>query len=60
MSARQKLNQAYYNGALIFAVCFGCLCESWTIFWLALSFSLLQRLHTGEIRPSRGHKSRRS
>ena len=60
MSARQKLNQAYCNGALIFAACFGCLCESWTIFWLALIFSLLQSLHAGEIRPSRGHKSHRS
>ena len=60
MSARQKLNQAYCNGALIFAICFGYLCESWSIFWLALIFSLLQSLHAGEIRPSRGHKSSRS
>lgn len=35
MGARQKLNQAHVNGALVIAAILGAVTESWTVFWIA-------------------------
>ena len=53
MGARQKLNQAYFNGAAVVAAGIGLLTESWTVFWIALVALLALSLHGGEIRPGR-------
>jgi hypothetical protein len=50
MGARQKLNQAYVNGALIVAAVVGVATQSWTVFWLAATFVVVSSLYSGEIR----------
>ncbi len=51
MSARQKLNQAFLNGALLIAGLIGIATESWLAFaGFAIGFILLG-LHAGDIRP---------
>lgn len=53
MGARQKLNQAYFNGAIIVALVFGLVSQSWTVFLLTLVISAAMSLYAGEIRPRR-------
>jgi hypothetical protein len=51
MGARQKLNQAYLNGALVIAAVVGAATESWAVFWLAALIAAGSSLYSGEIRP---------
>lgn len=50
MGARKKLNQAYLNGALVVAAVVGAATQSWTVFWLAVLFTLGSSLYSGGIR----------
>lgn len=50
MSARQKLNQAYFTGSVFVAGLAGYLTQSWTVFWIALLSLIAFNLHSGEIR----------
>lgn len=51
LGARQKLNQAYVNGACITAAMFGLVSQSWVVFLLFLVVGLMMGLHSGGIRP---------
>ncbi len=53
MGARHKLNQAYVNGAVIFAAVIGVLTESWPIFFVTLGLSIAIAVHAGDIRPTK-------
>jgi hypothetical protein len=50
MSARQKLNLAYFHGALILAALIGMAAQSWAIFWVALIVLTAGGCYAGEIR----------
>lgn len=50
MSARRKLNAAFFNGSLFVAALIGWFVESWTVFLLALAALVVANLFTGEIR----------
>jgi hypothetical protein len=57
MGARDKLNQAYINGAMITGTVLGIVAESWSIFWIAVIYCLASSIHVGEIRfTGRGRK----
>jgi len=51
MGARNKLNAAYVNGAVIVAGLIGLLIQSWRIFVIALIVLLIGGLLSGGIRP---------
>lgn len=53
MSARDKLNRAYLNGALLVAGVFGVIGQSWSIFVMAAVLLSLLSVATGEVRLSR-------
>jgi hypothetical protein len=53
MSARLKLNRAYFVGSLWLAGVVGGLTQSWLIFVLGLLALLAANLYAGEIRPTR-------
>jgi len=55
MSARNKLNVAYFNGSLLIAGVLGLVLQSWPIFFLALIALVIGNLYTGGIRPRRRH-----
>ena len=50
MGARQKLNQAHLNGALVIAAVIGVATQSWTVFWIAALIAAGSSLHSGDIR----------
>jgi hypothetical protein len=50
MGARQKLNFAYFNGALLIAAIAGLALNSWPLFILSLAVGVLGGFHRGEIR----------
>lgn len=50
MGAREKINLAHFNGALLGAVCLGWLSGSWTVFWLMLLYLSASSLYAGQIR----------
>lgn len=50
MGARQKLNQAHLNGALVIAAVVGIATQSWTVFWIAALIAAGSSLHSGGIR----------
>lgn len=50
MGARQKLNQAHLNGALVIATVIGVASQSWTVFWIAALIAVGSSLHSGGIR----------
>ena len=50
MGARQKLNQAHLNGALVVAAVVGIATQSWTVFWIAALIAAGSSLHAGGIR----------
>jgi len=50
MGARQKLNQAHLNGALVIAAVIGVATQSWTVFLIAALLAAGSSLHTGDIR----------
>jgi hypothetical protein len=57
MGARDKLNQAYINGAMIAGTVLGIVTESWSIFWIAVIYCLASSIYTSEIRfVGRGRK----
>lgn len=53
MNARNKLNIAYLNGAVIVAGIAGLLTQSWAIFGVVLVGLLIGNVITGAIRPKR-------
>jgi hypothetical protein len=53
MNAREKLNVAYVNGALVVAGVLAMLAQSWTVFWLSLAGLVFIQLGSGGIRPSK-------
>lgn len=53
MSARRKLNTAYFSGSLLIAAAVGAATESWLIFALTLVGLLASNFYLGEIRPPR-------
>ena len=57
MGARQKLNQAYFNGALVIAAVLGVAAQSWTVFWIATLVVSGSSLHSGGIRLRSRNKS---
>ena len=59
MGARQKLNQAHVNGALIVAAVLGLMTGSWIIFFIASAMLIGAATYGGEIRP-KGHSCRSS
>ena len=58
MGARQKLNEAYVNGALIIAGIAGLVTESWTVFIIAAAVLIGASTYSGGIRTkSRNYRS---
>jgi hypothetical protein len=53
MNARQKLNLAYINGAVVISGVVGLLAGSWGVFCLALIVLVVIHLGSGGIRPER-------
>jgi hypothetical protein len=53
VSARQKLNTAYFGGSLFLAGIAGVATSSWAVFCIALAILLGSNLYLGEIRPQR-------
>lgn len=53
MGARQKLNQAYVNGAIACAAFVGFIAQSWLVFGVALVVAILSNLCGGTIRTGR-------
>ena len=58
MGARQKLNGAYVNGALVVAAVLGLMTGSWTIFIFAGAVLIGIAIYDGDIR-SHSHRSSR-
>ena len=56
MSARHKLNTAYFQGAAVIAGVVGLGTASWKIFFLALAVLVAGGLYGGDIRPRSGRK----
>lgn len=50
MGARDKLNHAYGQGAVLFAAAVGYACGSWTIFLLAGVALVVMAVQKGDIR----------
>lgn len=50
MSAKHKLNQAYFNGSLIAAGVFGLITQSWVVFSLVLVGTLGMNVAARNIR----------
>lgn len=57
MSARQKLNQSYINGALLLAGFAGACAESWTVFITLMVIFVGLSIHAGDIRTSATRRS---
>ena len=53
MSARTKLNGAYFIGCVVLAAIVGGLTQSWAVFFIALVVLILGSLMAGDIRPGR-------
>jgi hypothetical protein len=54
MGARDKLNWACLNGALLFAGCAGVMTHSWGVFCIALIVAIAIGCAGGDIRPTPG------
>ena len=50
MGARQKLNAAYVNGALIISGILGYVCQSFAVFLIAFVIILASEVTAGDIR----------
>ena len=59
MGARQKLNQAHVNGALIAAGVLGLVTGSWTVFIIAGAALIGAATYSGDIRTKPGNYRRR-
>jgi|HubBroStandDraft_4_1064222.scaffolds.fasta_scaffold277835_4 hypothetical protein len=55
MTARNKLNDAYFNGCLLVAGLLGLVLRSLTIFVMALIALVIGNLCSGGIRPKHNH-----
>ena len=55
MGARQKLNAASVNGALVVSAAIGWLCGSWAVFLVTFVICLGAALATRGIRPTSRH-----
>ena len=53
MGARNKLNVAAINGAIIIAAVVGVAIGSWGVFWIVLIVLIVGDLYAGGIRPGR-------
>ena len=53
MGAREKLNEAYFIGSLLFAAVAGGLTGSWWVFIITTTILLALNLHSGDIRPGK-------
>ena len=58
MGARHKLNQAYFNGSLLFAGAVGLATGSFGIFIVVLGAMIMFNLHAGDIRPNKRGRRR--
>ena len=56
MGARQKLNRAYVNGALLCGGIVGLVTESWFWFFFVFFICLAGSYYDGEIRPGGGRR----
>jgi len=52
MGARQKLNAAFINGAILLAVTFGLACQSIIVAICVFALLVGMGFHTGDIRPT--------
>jgi hypothetical protein len=59
MGAREKLNQAYLNGAIVVAAIVGLVAQSWTLFWIAVAYVIASSIYGGGIRPKPGRQRHR-
>ena len=59
MGARQKLNQAHVNGALVAGGVLGLITGSWTIFFIASAALIGAATYSGGIRTKGGNCRRR-
>ncbi len=50
MSAKHKLNAAYFLGSLLIAGLIGAITRSWVVFALALAGTLIAAYHSGHLR----------
>lgn len=57
MGARQKLNQAHVNGALVVAALVGAVTQSWIVFVVAALLAVGLSVHGGGIR-TRGRQDK--
>ena len=57
MSARRKLNAAFFNGSIIVAAVVGLLFGSWAAFALVLALLLVGSLLAGDIRLGKGRRN---
>ena len=55
MGARQKLNQAYVNGALVVAGVAGLVTESWAVFIIVAAVLIGVSTYSGDIRTKSGN-----
>jgi hypothetical protein len=58
MGARDKLNWACVNGALLIAGCAGLVTSSWGMFWIVLIVIIVIGCCCGDIRPTPGGPGR--
>jgi len=56
MSARHKLNTAFFQGAAVIAGVIGLACGSWKVFFLTLAVLVAGGIHGGDIRPKSSRK----
>ena len=56
MGARQKLNSAYINGAILMAVAFGFATQSFLVAFCVFALFVGMGCHTGDIRPAPGKR----
>ena len=56
MSARAKLNVAYFNGCLLASAVIGLVAQSWGAFLAVLAVAVACGVCGGEIRPTAGRR----
>jgi hypothetical protein len=56
MGARQKLNAAFFNGAILLGVTFGLASQSFLVAICVFALLIGMGLHTGDIRPTPGKR----
>jgi len=59
MGARQKLNRAFVNGALVVAAVLGLAAESWSVFAITAAITLTLSWLYGDIRSGGPNRRRR-